>query len=55
MGGKPDEQHEDKRRGPSTGQGADSALDALIKRRSPQPSHQTQQSQQPQPGESKKE
>jgi hypothetical protein len=44
MGGKQDESHKrkEKPRPPSTGRGADSALDALIKGRVPPPGQQVQ-------------
>ena len=48
MSGKPDEpqKRKEKPRAPSTGRGADSAMDALIKGRVP---HPTQQGQSPDP------
>jgi hypothetical protein len=53
MGGKHDENQKRKQkpRSPSTGRGADSAMDALIKRRVPPPG---QQAQPPQPPVKKK-
>ena len=48
MGGKNDEtrKRKEKPRSPSTGRGAASAMDALIKRRVPPPGQQNSQSQQ---------
>ena len=53
MGGKHDESHKrkEKPRSPSTGQGADSAMDALIKRRVPPPGQPNQQGQPSQQGD----
>jgi len=48
-----DPKHKEKTHSPSTGRGAASALDAMIKRRAPAPNHPPQ-SQQPQPPSSKK-